>query len=77
MKWVPIRYRDFFDVPRIFIAAYEGARYLFDCPFDDELDYYSDHYRVYQLPVALEGELEGSCGSICRNAQSACLGRVR
>ena len=60
MNWATIRYRDFYDVPRIFITAHDGAQYLFDCPFDDELDDYSDCYRVYQLPALLEHELRGS-----------------
>ncbi|MEK6409633.1 MAG: hypothetical protein AABN34_22140 [Acidobacteriota bacterium] len=60
MNWATIRYRDFYDVPRIFITALDGQEYLFDCPFDDDLDDYSDHYRVYQLPAILESELEGS-----------------
>ena len=60
MSWSTISYRDFYDVPRIFIATHDGTRYLFDCPFDDKLDDYSDRYRVYQLPAISEDELEGS-----------------
>ncbi len=60
MSWVSIRYRDFYDLPRIFIASYEGRQYLFDCPFDDELDDYPASYRVYQLPGLTEEELQGS-----------------
>jgi hypothetical protein len=60
MDWATIRYRDFYDVPRIFIAAHDGTAYLFDCPFDDDLDDYSDRYRGYQLPAILEDEIEGS-----------------
>ena len=60
MNWVNIRYRDFYDLPRIFIASYEGRQYLFDCPFDDELDDYPASYRVYLLPALSEAELAGS-----------------
>jgi hypothetical protein len=60
MNWATIRYRDFYDVPRMFITVYEGTQYLFDCPFDDELDDYSDRYFVYQLPSLLEDDLGGS-----------------
>lgn len=60
MEWADIRYRDFYDLPRIFITNYQGQLYLFDCPFDDELDDYPDSYRVYQLPALTEAELEGS-----------------
>jgi len=60
MGWATIRYRDFYDLPRIFIASYNGKQYLFDCPFDDELDDYPDSYRVYQLPTLSEEALQGS-----------------
>jgi hypothetical protein len=60
MEWAMIRYRDFYDLPRIFVTSYQGQFYLFDCPFDDELDDYPDSYRVYQLPALTEAELEGS-----------------
>jgi hypothetical protein len=60
MTWATIRYRDFYDIPRIFIAAHDGTQYLFDCRFDDEIDDYSDRYRVYQLPAIPEDDLEGS-----------------
>lgn len=60
MNWAAIRYRDFYDIPRIFIVAHDGMQYLFDCPFDDELDDFPDCYLVYQLPAILEDELEGS-----------------
>jgi len=60
MSWSAIRYRDFYDLPRIFITTYEGRQYLFDCPFDDELDDYPDSYRVYRLPALSEAELQGS-----------------
>jgi hypothetical protein len=60
MNSTPIRYRDFYDVPRIFITAYGGKQYLFDCAFDDELEDYSDRYRIYELPALREDELRGS-----------------
>jgi hypothetical protein len=75
MDWATIRYRDFFDIPRIFITAHDGKQYLFDCPFDDELDDYSDRYRVYQLPASLEAELEGSWERLAERAVSL-LGAV-
>ncbi len=60
MDWAPIRYRDFYDLPCIFITSYEGKDYLFDCPFDDELDDYPKSYRVYQLPALSKEDLQGS-----------------
>lgn len=60
MSWTAIRYRDFYDLPRIFITIHQGRQYLFDCPFDDELDEYADSYRVYELPALPDAELQGS-----------------
>ena len=60
MQWATIQYRDFYDIPRIFITNYHGQLYLFDGPFDDELDDYPDRYQVYQLPALTEAELAGS-----------------
>lgn len=60
MSWTTIRYRDFYDVPRIFLTTHDGKQYLFDCPFDDQLDEYLERYRVYELPGVPEEELQGS-----------------
>ena len=53
MRWVPIRYREFYDIPRLFLAEHAGAVYVFDCPFDERADEYPEHYRVYQLPAEI------------------------
>jgi hypothetical protein len=55
--WAPIRYRGFWDVPRVFITPHNGRTYLFDCPFDEELEDYIDSYRVYTMPDLLVEEL--------------------
>lgn len=58
-----IRYRDFWDVPRIFVVAYDDKTYLFDCPFDDELDDFPPDYSVRELDadaVAALGEPDWS-----------------
>ncbi|MEK6299962.1 MAG: hypothetical protein AABO41_04510 [Acidobacteriota bacterium] len=75
MSWAKISYRDFYDVPRIFIATHDGKLYLFDCPFNDELDDYSERYRVYQLPAISEDELQGSWERLPERAVSL-LGEV-
>jgi hypothetical protein len=60
MTWAPIRYRDFWDVPRIFLVEYEGVHFLFDCAFDEETEDYPDTYTVYLVPSFAEAELSGS-----------------
>ena len=50
--WLPITYRDFYDVPRMILVEYEGAFYLFDCPFHNEMDDYPSDFTVYRLELA-------------------------
>lgn len=52
-KWLPIRYRDFYDLPRAFVVERDGKSYFFDCPFDDEIDEYPAEYHVYRLPTGV------------------------
>jgi len=52
MSWIPIRYRDFHDVPRAIVAEHDGSTIFLDCPFDDLADEYPDVYRVYRLDPA-------------------------
>ena len=75
MSWSTIRYRDFYDVPRIFITKHNGKLYLFDCPFDEDLDDYLDIYRVYDLDAISEDELQGCWEGLPERAVSL-LGTV-
>lgn len=58
--WANIRYRDLWDVPRIFLVEHGGNTYLFDCAFDEATEDYPDHYRVFRVPSLTEDELAGS-----------------
>ena len=49
-EWLPIRYRDFYDIPRAIVVRYRGTLYFFDCPFDEDLDEYPPAFAVYRLP---------------------------
>lgn len=40
MRWKPIKYRDFWDRPRIFFAEDAGSLYLFDFKFDSVAEDY-------------------------------------
>ena len=55
--WADINYRGFWDVPLYFLVPYNGAWYLFACPFDDDLDDYAEAYQVYMMPEIPESEL--------------------
>ncbi len=56
-NWLPIEYRGFWDVPRIFLVRREGVLLLFESAFRVELDEYPDSYRVYVLPDLKDAEL--------------------
>ena len=59
MQYEPIQYRDFYDVPRMFIVQFNGKTYLFDCPFDEREDEYSTHYSVFLMPPLDTADLTG------------------
>lgn len=48
-RCLPIRYREFYDIPRISVVEDAHGVYLFDCPFDAEIDGYPNVYNVYRL----------------------------
>ncbi len=54
--WLPIRYRGYWDIPRIFLVRESNRLYLFDCLFDHDLDEYPDHFTVYLLPDIPDAE---------------------
>jgi hypothetical protein len=64
----PIKYMGFWDVPLIFITRHRGEIFLFDCPFDEELDDYSESYKVYTLPDLGEQELPKDWTTLHRRA---------
>ena len=55
---VPISYRAFHDIPRAFVVKVSGQTFLLDCPFDEEIDEYRDHFVVYRLPPHARDQLE-------------------
>jgi len=59
---VDIIYREFYDVPRIFVFQLDGRWFLMDCPFDEAVDEYPEFYTLYELPqnfVVPSGSWEG------------------
>lgn len=55
-----VQYRDFWDVPRIFVARYQDELFLFDCPFDEDVEDFPDSYKVYRMPALTHEDLAGS-----------------
>ena len=72
----PIRYHDFWDVPRAFIAADSAGSYLLDCHFDDQLDDYPEFYEVFAMPPLSDELLSSPWADLSRHALGR-LGRVR
>jgi hypothetical protein len=49
-RWIDIvEYRNFYDIPRMFVVVENGRTFLFDCPFDHVADEFTPHYNVYEL----------------------------
>lgn len=74
-EWAPIQYRDFWNVPRIFVTSYRGQTILFDCPLDDETEDFPDFYKVYLLPVLAPEVLADSWENLHTQA-IATLGQI-
>ena len=68
MQWVPFRYRDFWDVPRMFLIQHENRHILFDCPWDEQEEDYNDKYQIYLMPALPEKDLEGSWAGLPQRA---------
>ena len=46
--YVVVRYREFYDFPRLMLAKDDLAGYwIFDCPFDDSIDDYRGCFSVF------------------------------
>ena len=78
--YVPIVYRDFHDVPRIFIASLDQQRFLFDCPFDRAMNEYSAAYEVYSLKddfVAPDGSWDALVGEATEHLGSVSVTSVQ
>jgi len=65
---IPIEYRDYWDVPRIFLARHQGRLYLFDCEFDETLEDFRQGYRVYLMPEISTEDREGSWAEFPKRA---------
>lgn len=49
-KMVPFQYSGFWDAPLGIYLEYWGKPFVLLREFDEELDEYEDHYKVYVLP---------------------------
>ena len=70
VEMIPITYRDFYDVPRMFVVSFHEKQFLFDCPFNEKTEEYQNSYYVYLMPKLSEFDLEGSWGLLTERAVS-------
>lgn len=70
-----IRYSGFWDFPLALTVRFENRLYVFVRDFDDDLDEYEDHYRVYLLPPLTDEEIEASWLRV-ENRATDFLGKV-
>lgn len=49
MTWLPIDYREFYDLPRLFAVRRSDGIYVFDCAFDAGIDDYEKFFSIYRL----------------------------
>jgi hypothetical protein len=59
-KWVAIKYREFYDVPRIFLVEHRGRLLLFDGLFNEAIDEYPNDYKVYLMSPLRDEDTSGS-----------------
>ena len=65
---IPIRYREFYDVPRIFLVEFRGYLFLFESMFDEKFDDYSIDYDVFMMPQDSALDLLGSWDQLSAKA---------
>ena len=75
-RWAAIQYREFYDIPRIFLADDGKQIFLFDCQFDVKKDDYPETYKVYSMTRLSEEDIKGSWESLPSKAERF-LGEVR
>jgi hypothetical protein len=61
---LPICYREFWDVPRIFLTQFRDRTYLFDCPLDENIEDFPETYQVYEMPDLSNEVLHGTWESL-------------
>jgi hypothetical protein len=57
-EWLTIRYRGYYDIPRMIVVKKDRSLFLLDCPFDDSIDEYPSVFTIYRLPPDLESQLD-------------------
>lgn len=75
MSWAKITYRDFYDVPRMFLVRRRRELLLFDSEFDQKADDFLPAYSIYLLPELSSEELAGDWTAL-RTKATRFLGKI-
>jgi hypothetical protein len=62
------QYRDFWDVPRIFLVEFENLLLLFDCKFDEDKEDYRNNYEIFLMPDLSDNQLIGSWNELYKKS---------
>lgn len=62
-QWVPFKYRDFWDVPRMIVLEHNQIWYLLLCVFDEQTEDYADTYSVFVVEPVTARALDSRHGS--------------
>jgi len=68
MTWEDIRYRDFYDVPRIFVFESAGKTYLAECRYSEGVDDYERAYTLFEMPPLSQLALDASWENLSAQA---------
>lgn len=74
-RWADIRYRDFWDEPKVFLVRYDGTLYMFDCPFNEAVEDFGSTYTVYRMPELSDEQVAGAWTHFAALALE-CLGEI-
>lgn len=75
-----IKYRDFFDMPRLILAQDDSGKFwIFDSRFNEAEDEYSSNYYIFPLGENIESAIEtynmwgSSIDIVCSTIPASCL----
>ena len=66
-NWIPFNYREFYDVPRIFVLEVVNRFVLFDSKFDEILDDYNENYQIWLVENPYEIDWSASWSDLPRS----------
>ncbi len=72
----PFVYGAFYDVPRAIMLRYKGKSFFLHSRFDEEIDDYSEHYSVYEIPESANIDAQQGSWDFLKTTKMLAVGRV-